>query len=74
MKLRKKDVISHTSDYCLDSSFLDSTKIKAHQDRYFYFISEVENNDIFVPCRPLNPDVNVTLTLEGTNVRIMRKT
>ena len=56
------------------SSLLDSTKIKAHQDRYFYFISVVENHDLFVPCRPLNPDVNVTLTLEGTNVRIGRKT
>ena len=42
---------------------LGTDTLKANNGKYYYFMSNLETKDLFVPCRPTNNDVNVTLRL-----------
>ena len=37
--------------------------LKANNGKYYYVMSNLETKDLFVPCRPTNNDVNITLML-----------
>ena len=44
---------------------LGTDVLKANNGKYYYVMSNLETKDLFVPCRPTNNDVNITLMLKS---------
>ena len=61
-----KSKLNLYSNYYSALIFLNLDAVLKANDQFFYYFSTMEHTDIFLPCRPLNRDVSVTLILQGS--------